>query len=154
MNNPFAVVDWLKEERISIKNIYIVEDHPLMQRLLREYLEGISDLHVCGATANIQAALDQLPTVAAQLVLVDVSLPGRSGIDLVRTLQAQEEGVPCLILSSYEDAHFIAQALAAGARGYVFKGDPLALVAAIQQVLQGDIALSDAVRKKLAEWNE
>lgn len=123
-------------------NIYIIEDHPLMQRMMCEFINRIPDLHVCGVAATAQEALAQIPALVVEVVLVDVSLPDMNGIDLVRTLQAWRPALPCLIVSSYQETIYVQQALAAGACGYLFKGDPAELAVAIRRVLKGEAYLS------------
>ncbi len=131
------------------KNIYIIEDHPLMQKMLREFLNRLSHLNVCGIATTGQEALEQLPTAGADLVLIDVSLPDMSGIDLLEELQTWHPVLPCLMLSGHQEAIYIQRALTAGAKGYVAKGHPLELADAIQQVLAGNVYLSETVRAKI-----
>lgn len=132
-------------------NIYIVEDHPFLQRMLQEFIGQTTNLQVCGVAMTAQKALDQLPTAAAQLVLVDVSLPDWSGIELVRLLRARGYAQPCLMFSSYQEAGYIQQALDAGANGYIFKGTPRDLAAAIAHVLDGERYLSPSAYTTLHE---
>lgn len=129
-------------------NIYIVENHPLMQYTMVEFLNRTPDLQVCGAVATVQEALAQLPTTQTDLVLIDLALPDKSGLDLLRSLQRTLPNLPCLIVSSYQEASYVRQALAAGARGYLFKGDPLELVNAIRQVLNGERYLPEPFRQQ------
>ncbi len=132
-------------------NIYIVEDHPAMQQALRVYLRRLPDVSICGVAGSAQEALAALPAAAADLVLVDVSLPDMSGIDLVEQLCRLRPTLRCLMLSGHQEAIHIQRALAAGARGYIIKGNSDELAPAIQQVLAGDIYLSEVMRQKLGE---
>lgn len=127
-------------------NIYIVEDHPVMQCAISKYLRYVSGIHVCGIAATAEEALDRLPTLKANLALSDLSLPGMSGIDLVRTLQREQPDLLCLILSAHQEAVYVEQALLAGARGYVVKGKLQELGHAIQQVFTGQIYLSPQIQ--------
>ena len=127
-------------------NIYIIEDHPLMQRMMSEFINRMPDLQVCGIAATAQEALDQLPTTTVDLVLVDVSLPDMDGIHLVQALHAQQPTLVCLMLSGHQERSYVQRALAVGARGYLAKGNPSELVMAIHQVLKGEIYLSESLR--------
>lgn len=128
-------------------NIYIVEDHPLMQRMLREVVNRLPNLYVSGVAASAQEALEQIPPTGIDLVLVDVSLPDLNGIELVRALHAQQPALPCLMLSGHQESSYVQRALAAGARGYIAKGNPLELRDAIEHVLQGGTYLSESLRQ-------
>lgn len=126
--------------------IYIVENHPLVQRLLQEVIGRQPQLRVCGMVSTAEEALQQLPYVAADLVLVDLSLSGMSGIELIQILRVQYPTLPCLVLSSHQDFFHVQQALIAGAGGYLTKDNPYELVPAIHQVLMGKTYLSQSVR--------
>ena len=130
-------------------NIYIVEDHPITSQVLQQFFQKTTDWHVAGLVATGQEALAQPIDEIAELVLVDLSLPDMNGIQLVQELQARYPDLPCLILSSYQDAVYISRALKAGARGYTIKDEPLSLIPAMQQVLAGNIYLSDKARYEL-----
>ncbi len=133
--------------------IYIIEDHPLVQRTLSEFLDRLPDVTVSGIATTAKEALDQLPSVSADLALVDVSLPDMSGIEVVGQLQTMLPDLRCLMLSGHQETVYVQRALLAGARGYVAKGNPLELAHAIQQVIAGEIYLSEAVRAKLKTVN-
>ena len=126
--------------------IYIIEDHPLVQEMLGEFIDQIPGLQVCGMAATAQEALAQIPTLAVDLVVVDVSLPDMDGIQLVGELRAQQPDLCCLMLSGHQERGYVQRALALGACGYVAKGNPAELVNAIHQVLKGEIYLSQSLR--------
>lgn len=133
-------------------NIYLIEDHPLMQRMISEFIKRMPDLQVCGMAATAQEALAQLPSLAADLVLVDVSLPDMDGIHLVSELLEQQPTLYCLMLSGHQEHSYVQRALAVGARGYLAKGDPLELINAIQRVLHGELYLSESLRTTHPEF--
>lgn len=126
--------------------IYLIEDHPLMQRMMTEFINRMPDLHVCGMASTAEEALDQLPTTAVDLVLVDVSLPDMDGIHLVSELHKEQPALRCLMLSGHQERSYVQRALAVGARGYLAKGNPSELVMAIRQVMKGEIYLSETLR--------
>lgn len=117
-----------------------------MQRMISEFIKRMPDLQVCGMAATAQEALAQLPSLAADLVLVDVSLPDMDGIHLVSELLEQQPTLYCLMLSGHQEHSYVQRALAVGARGYLAKGNPLELINAIQRVLHGELYLSESLR--------
>jgi len=134
--------------------IYLVEDHPIMQQTLRTHLKRLPDVTVCGVAATAKDALAAIPEAEATLVLVDVSLPDMSGIELVRQLQQLQPSLRCLMLSGHQDETYVKRALAAGASGYLEKGNPGEIAIAIAQVLAGEIYLSESMRQKLVANEE
>jgi DNA-binding NarL/FixJ family response regulator len=129
--------------------IFIVEDHPTMRQMMREFIEAISGMEVCGVAATAEEGLECLADLDVDLVTIDISLPGMNGIDLVRQLQARRPELPCIIISGHHEPGYIKRAFAVGARGYVAKGNPLEIRTAIEQVLAGKIYLSESMRKKI-----
>ena len=135
-------------------SVLLVEDHIFMGRMLARLLQEQGKMEVWAITETGEAALEKLAAVAANeqppdLALVDVSLPGMSGIDLVAELARLYSVLPCLMLSAHRDLNYVRQALDNGARGYVAKGDPPAIIDAILHVLDGEIYLSDTMRQAL-----
>ena len=130
-------------------NIFIVEDHPIMRAVLTEIFRDEPGFTVCGWATSGEDAVDLLAEVAADVVLVDVSLPEMNGIDLIHALMEQSPGLRCLVLSGHGETSYIQRALDAGARGYVLKGDPYELPGAIQQVAHGDRYFSEPIRHKV-----
>ncbi|MEZ4732851.1 MAG: response regulator transcription factor [Caldilineaceae bacterium] len=126
--------------------IFIVEDNPMIQNLLCKLLNKMPNFHVCGTASTAKEALALLSTIEVDLLLIDISLPGISGIDFVSMLQSQQPQLRCLMLSGYQEPVYVKDALAAGARGYVVKGAFYELAGAIRQVLAGEIYLSKQVR--------
>ena len=128
--------------------VYIVEDHPVMRETLQDYLSLAPDLEICGMAESAEAASEALDAAAPDVVVVDLSLPGRSGLELVEEIH-QRWGTPCVILSGHGERTYVGRAFACGARGYVLKGNPRDLPEAIRDVLGGEIHLSSALRHKL-----
>lgn len=130
-------------------SIFLVEDHPLMRMMLTETIATMASLTVCGSAGSAEAALDTLSGVEPDLMLVDMSLPGMSGADLVRRLRAERPATPCVMLSGHGEAAYVRQAFEAGAEGYILKGDPYELERAIRRVAAGERYVSDALRSAL-----
>jgi DNA-binding NarL/FixJ family response regulator len=131
--------------------VFVVEDHDVMRQLLCEALEREPDLLLCGSASSAERAVSEVPASGANLVLVDVSLPAMSGLELVRTLRADTPGLQCLMVSGHIEAAYAVQALESGACGYVLKGRPQDLRAAIQACRDGVVYLSEPLREKIDE---
>lgn len=123
-------------------NVYLIEDHPALRKALTDFLNQLPDIQVCGIAETAQEALDHLPKCAADIALVNVSLPDMKGVDLVQELHKRWPQLRCIMVSSAEHRFYAQEALALGARGYVVKGEPTELAEAIQSVLAGNIYLS------------
>ncbi|MQA91477.1 MAG: response regulator [Gemmatimonas sp.] len=124
--------------------VYIVEDDPTMREMLADFLARNPEIELCGARGSAEEALLDLPAAYPSVVLVDLSLPGRSGLELLCEINERWD-VPCLVLSGHRKKDLVDRALAAGARGYVLKDNPLEIPGAIRQVMQGEIYLSTSL---------
>lgn len=120
------------------RRVYIVEDHALMRETLAEFVEDEPGWELCGCAANAETALHELSERDADLALIDVALSGMSGIDLVPLLVARQPALRCVMLSGHAESSYVGRAFAAGARGYVLKGDPASLVEAMETVARGE----------------
>jgi DNA-binding NarL/FixJ family response regulator len=124
--------------------VLIVDDHPLFREGMRQMIDRNPPLIVCGEAATPAAALKAVEELEPDLVLVDISLDGGDGIDLIKTLKAKNEDLPILVISMHNESLYAERALRAGALGYVMKSEAARTVkAAIFKVLGGDIFLSD-----------
>ena len=118
-------------------SIFIVEDHPMMRQVLRQLLTDEPDLSVVGEAGSAEAALTALPDLTPDLLMVDLSLPGVSGIELVRELKRQRPELRCLVVTGHTDPLYRTAAAEAGAAGYVTKDDPSSVLTAVREVLKG-----------------
>ena len=107
-----------------------------MRESLVMYLDVEPDLEVCGAVESAEEALAQVFALPVDLMLVDVSLPGMNGIDLVRHLHIRQPDLLCLIVSGHDEGRYAAPAREAGAVGYVMKDSADAVIEAIRNVLK------------------
>lgn len=132
------------------KQILLVDDHPVMAQGLAQLLNHEPGLHVCALAGTAAKALDLAGKLKPDLALVDISLPGANGLELIKQLQACRPGLPVLVLSMHDEALYAERALRAGARGYVMKQEPSEVViAAIHRVLAGELHMSEAMRSRL-----
>lgn len=126
--------------------VFLVDDHPILREGLRRLLATEAGLEVVGEAANGQQLLDQLPTVPADVVLLDLHMPGLDGLETTRRLHADFPQVKVLLLSMVELPQRIGQVLAAGARGYLLKNETKStIVAAIEEVAAGRRVLSSEI---------
>lgn len=135
------------------KGILLVEDHPMTRMGLKLMIAGEPGLEVCGEAGNAGDALDAAIRLKPDLVLTDVSLPGRSGFELVQDLHARCPGIPVLILSMHSETSYARRALEIGARGYIMKSEHSdKVLEAIHTVLRGRIYVSEAIAGQLLEF--
>lgn len=116
-------------------HLLIVEDHPLMRRMLRQLLEGEVDLKVSWEAESVESALDQLTMLEPDLILTDLSLPGASGIEFVRGLKHSRPELRCLVVTGHVEHMYHTAALSAGAVGFAVKDDPDGIIEAVRQAL-------------------
>jgi DNA-binding NarL/FixJ family response regulator len=125
------------------RKILLVDDHPFMRAGLAQLIERQPDLAVAGEAGNPVEAARELTRLKPDLVLTDMTMPGRSGLEFIKDLQAQHPDLRILVVSMHDETIYAERALRAGARGYIMKeagGDNL--LAAIRQVLRGDVYVS------------
>ena len=132
--------------------VFIVEDHPVFREGLAQILTAEPGLAVCGQAGDAEQALREIPTCAPALVLVDLGLPGKSGLELLRELRALDPKLKLLVVSMHDEALYADRVLRAGGDGYIMKQeDPDELVRAIQDILAGHIYVSEAVLAHCSE---
>ena len=135
------------------KKILLVDDHPLMRRGQADMLSREQDLMVCGEAGTAREAMEAIAKLHPDLVLVDMSLPDKDGLELIKDIQALHPGLPVLAMSMQDEALYAARVLRAGGRGYVMKGEgsDAHLATAIRTVLSGQIAVSPRMAAKFLE---
>jgi DNA-binding NarL/FixJ family response regulator len=134
------------------RKVFIVEDHPVFREGLVQIIGGEKDLSVCGEAGDAEQALRAIARLEPNLVLVDITLPGRSGLELIKELRAENRRVKILVVSMHEEALYADRVLRAGGDGYIMKQeDPEEIVHAIRDVLGGHIYLSEEVLASTAK---
>lgn len=124
--------------------VFIVDDHTMFREGLRQLIESDPRLTVCGDAADAAEALPAIRQLKPDIVLVDISLGGGSGIDLTKAIKSEFEDLPVLVVSMHDESLYAERALRAGAMGYVMKHEPAkTMKAAIFKVLGGDMHLSE-----------
>jgi DNA-binding NarL/FixJ family response regulator len=128
-------------------SILLVEDHPIFAQALQRMLHDKGQMEIKGVATSAEEALDMLPGMDVDLVLVDVSLPKKSGISLVLVLHEKYPNLPCVMLSGHLSPHYARSSLAAGARGYLIKDHSQEILRGIERVLQGEVYVSEELRE-------
>ena len=132
--------------------VAIVEDNPDLRESLAQIVRKTAGLEFLGAFADSGAALAQLPRLSPQVVIMDIQLPGISGIDCTRLLKAKLPLTQVLMLTVFEDSDLVFKALTAGASGYLLKRAPRSeIVEAIEQVRDGGAPMSGEIARKVVE---
>ena len=130
--------------------VVLVEDHPMFRERLAELINKEPDLEVCGEADNIRDGFDLITQRGAQVAIIDISLQGASGLELLKNLKAASVTIPVLILSMHDESLYAERALRAGARGYITKNEASAKVmTALRQVLAGEIYVGTKAATKI-----
>ena len=131
--------------------IIIADDHPLFRRGLKHALEETSDIEVIGEASNGDSLLSMIKSDNLDMVLLDISMPGKSGLDLLKQLKSEHSKLPILILSVYPEEQYAVRFIKAGASGYLTKESAAEKLAeAIRKIAAGGKYASTAVIEKLA----
>ena len=131
--------------------VVIVEDHTLLREGTRHILEQSQDIEVVGEAGRGDEAVELIERLAPDVVLLDMRLPGMNGIEVARAVTRKHKEIRVLLLSAYDDEEYVAEALNAGASGYMLKTTPGAkLVEAVRAVHSGATVLQDELSHKLA----
>ena len=129
-----------------MKKILLVDDHPLLREGLKRLIITDHNLVVCGMVATVEGAIALVESEQPDMVITDLTLPGRSGMDLIKELHASHPKTPLLVLSMHDENIYATRTVQAGGSGYIMKDtSPERLVEAIHTVLDGGVYLSDAV---------
>ena len=132
--------------------VLIVEDHPITREGLAYLINRQPGMTVCGHAEAAPQALEVLKSSEPDLVIVDLTLPGKSGLELIKDIKALHPGLPVFVISMHEESLYAERVLRAGARGYITKeagGEKV--IEAIRQVLRGDIYVSNSVSARILE---
>jgi DNA-binding NarL/FixJ family response regulator len=134
-------------------SVLLVEDHAIVSRSIADFLIG-TDIVITAVAHSGEDALALLPGLAVDVAIIDVSLPGMSGIDLLPLLREESPNLPCMMLSGHRHANYVRRAISAGARGYVTKENPLALQEGIYRVAAGEFYISKDLNQDAIEMPE
>ena len=136
----------------AAKRVLIVDDHPFLRMGLTESLAREPGLSVCGTFGTAEEALTAVGKLAPDVIVADLNLPGKSGLELIKDLAVLRPGLPVIVLSMHDEEIYAERCLRAGGRGYVMKSEgPEALAAAIRHVLAGGVHVSAKTSARIVE---
>ena len=131
-------------------NILIVDDHPLVRAGFAQLIGDTPDLKVCGEAGDMASALQLLDSITPDLAIIDLSLAGGSGLDLIEHIKARNSEILMLVASMHDESLYAERVLAAGARGYLNKQEAQEkIIPAIRQVLNGKVYLSEHMTERI-----
>ena len=133
-------------------DIVLVDDHPLMRKGLARTIESEVDLDVIGQMSSAEEVLEDIEELAPDLAVVDISLPGMSGMELIKHLQSRTPEIKILVVSRHDETLYAERCIRAGAKGYLMKqeaGD--VIVKAIRKVLNDRIFVSEEINERLLQ---
>lgn len=129
-----------------MKRIFMVDDHPMLRTGLARLIETKAGCEICGESETASDALDAIPAAEPDIVLMDISLPDKSGLELIKDLLARFPELRILVFSMHDEMLYAERVVRAGAKGYLMKGESTEkLVEAIDCVLSGGLYLSRRV---------
>jgi DNA-binding NarL/FixJ family response regulator len=132
--------------------ILLVDDHPMMRDGLAQLIAAETDLEICGEAGDAHEALEKVVALKPALVLTDVSLPRKNGLELTKDILAMEPDTLVLVISMHDESLYAERVLRAGARGYIMKQEGgKKIMEAIRRVLGGQVSVSENVASRLLE---
>ena len=132
--------------------VFLIDDHPIVRQGLALFIDREPDLMVCGEADGATSALQAIREAAPDFVVLDISLDGPDGLELLKTLRVRYPNLPVLVLSMHDEAVYAERALRAGANGYIMKQEATdRVLTAIRHILSGDVYLSDRLTKRMLQ---
>lgn len=134
----------------KVARIFLVDDHPIFRHGLARYIEAERGYEICGEASSVPRALEALRKVEADVVIVDISLPGPNGLELIKHLKVEHPGLAILVVSAHDEQLYALRALRAGASGYVMKKEAESVfISALQKIVSGGVYVSPAFGDQL-----
>lgn len=138
--------------KTAVKHVLIVDDHPMMRQGLAQLIDNEFDLKVVAEADTGGQGLDIVVKQKLDLAVLDISLPDKNGLELIKDVRSVRPGLPILIVSMHDEALYAERVLRAGARGYIMKQEGgKKLLQAIRQVLNGQIYVSEKMSARILE---
>ncbi len=132
--------------------VLLVDDHPILRAGLGRLINQEADMMICGEAEDGPTAFDLVGTLNPDIAVIDISLKGSNGIELVKNLKARYPELPTMVLSMHDESLYAERALRAGSLGYIMKEEAIEQVlVAIRKVLQGEIFLSEKMKSKMLQ---
>jgi DNA-binding NarL/FixJ family response regulator len=132
------------------KTVFVVDDHPIVRQGLALLINQESDLAVCGEAEEMHSALSAIQVVRPDILIVDISLNGPDGLELLKNIRLTAPRLPVLILSMHDESIYAERALRAGANGYIMKQEATdKVLVALRRILNGEIYVSDRIANSM-----
>ena len=139
-------------KRAAKKRILIVDDHPMMRQGLAQLIDNESDLSVCGEADTAGQALNIVGPQKPDLALVDISLPDKNGLELIKDLHIRSPGTAVLVLSMHDESLYAERVLRAGGRGYIMKQEGgKKIVEGVRRILSGAAYVSENISARILD---
>jgi DNA-binding NarL/FixJ family response regulator len=137
-------------KQVIARKVVIVDDHPIIREGLARLISLEPDLTVCGEASGVEDALKVIEARGPDIVIVDISIKGGSGIDLIKEMKRRWPLMPALVVSVHEESFFAERVLRAGARGYLTKEEPSEkVIDSIREVLNGGICVGERMASQM-----
>jgi DNA-binding NarL/FixJ family response regulator len=141
-----------KSARTARKTVLIVDDHPLLRQGLALLINQQEDMQVCAEAEEAQAAMQAIAQQRPDIMILDISLNGPDGLELLKSIRASNPDLPVLILSMHDESIYAERALRARANGYIMKQEATEKVlVAVRRILNGELYLSDRMSNKMLQ---
>ncbi len=130
--------------------VLLVDDHPIVRKGLGQLINQEPGLEVCGESEDANQALKAISTLKPNVVVLDLSLKGTNGLELLKVLKTRHPKVPVLVLSMYDESLYAERALRAGAKGYLMKQEGTEkVIGAIRKILSGEVCVSESLASQM-----
>jgi DNA-binding NarL/FixJ family response regulator len=134
------------------RTVLVVDDHPIVREGLAQMINREPDLAVCGEAESMQTALHLMEVLRPNLLIVDISLNGPDGLDLLKHVRAQDPDLAVLILSMHDESIYAERALRAGANGYIMKQEATDnVLTALRRILTGEVYVSPRIANSMLQ---
>lgn len=134
------------------RRLLLIDDHPIMRYGLAQLVADEAGLEICGQAGSARDGLEAVERLKPDLAVIDLTLPDKNGLELLKDLQALHPSLQCLVLSMHDEAMYAERALRAGARGYLMKEVAAEqFIHAVQKVLSGGIYVSETMASRMLE---
>src|SRR5277367_5982879 len=132
------------------KRVFVVDDHPIVRQGLAQLINQQPDLSVCGEAEDVHDAFQGIAACAPDILIVDISLNGPDGLELLKSIRVRDISLPVLILSMHEESLYAERALRAGANGYIMKQEATEnVLVAVRRILSGEIYVSARIANQM-----
>ena len=139
-------------EQADKRKVLLVDDHPLVRLGVGHLIDRQPDLMVCGQAEDAREAEAGASALEPDVVVLDLTLKGSDGLEVLKSIHARFPAMPVLVLSNHDESLYAELALRAGAKGYLMKSEPLAnIIAAIRRVLEGGIYVSESMATRMVQ---